>query len=87
MPATSPKWATCADMAPANANDSAPRKAGKLPRRSARRNPNRPAPATAQVMIRLSVHAAVPGSTANSQVSGYAAPAFQLASSGAPLHP
>ena len=44
-----------------------------------------PSPATAQVMIKLTVHAAVAGSTANRNVSGYAAPAFQPASNGAPL--
>ena len=33
----------------------------------------------------LTVHAAVPGRMANSQVSGYAAAAFQPASNGAPL--
>ena len=43
-----------------------------------------PSPATAQVTIMLSVHAAVPGRTANRNVSGYAAAAFQEASSGAP---
>ena len=43
-----------------------------------------PSPATAQVTIMLSVHAAVPGRTANRNVSGYAAAAFQVASNGAP---
>ncbi len=85
MPATSPKWLTCADMAPAKANESAPRTLGRLPRRSARRKKNMPSPATAQVTIRLSVHAAVAGTMANRNVSGYAAPAFQPASNGAPL--
>jgi len=70
MPATRPKWATWADMAPAKANDSAPRTLGKVARRRARRKKNVPSPATAQVMIRLSVHAAVPGRTANRNVSG-----------------
>jgi hypothetical protein len=84
-PATSPKWDTWADIAPANANDSAPNAPAKLPRRSARRKANMPSPATAQVMIMLSAHAPAPGKTANSNVSGYAAPAFQLASNGAPL--
>src|SRR5262249_14397383 len=44
-----------------------------------------PTPATTQVMIMLSAHAAAPGKIANSNVSGYAAPAFQPASKGAPL--
>ncbi len=85
MPATSPKWPTWADMAPAKANESAPRTLGRLLRRSARRKKNMPSPATAQVTIRLSVHAAVAGTIANRDVSGYAAPAFQPASNGAPL--
>ena len=42
-------------------------------------------PATAQVVIMLSVHAAVSGKMANSQVSGYAAAEFQSVSNGAPL--
>ena len=85
IPATSPKCVTCADMAPAKAKENAPRKPARLVSRSARRKPNIPSPATTQVTIRFAVHAAVPGRIANSQVSGYAAPAFQPASSGAPL--
>ena len=85
MPATSPKWATWADMAPANANDSAPRTAGPRPRRQARKKTNIPIPAVAQVRIMFSVQAATGGMTANKNVNGYAAPAFQPASSGAPL--
>jgi hypothetical protein len=84
-PATRPKWVTCADIPPAKANENAPRKLGRLASRRARRKQNIPNPATAQVMIMLSVHAAVPGKMANSQVSGYAAAAFQPASNGAPL--
>ncbi len=85
MPATSPKWATWADMAPANANDSAPRTAGPQPRRQARKKTNIPVPAIAQVAIMFRVQAATGGVTANKNVNGYAAPAFQPASSGAPL--
>ena len=85
MPATSPKWATWADMAPANANDSAPRTDGPQPRRQARRNANIPVPAMAQVRIMFRVQAATGGATANKNVNGYAAPAFQPPSSGAPL--
>ena len=85
IPATSPKCVTCAGMAPAKTNENAPRKLARLPSRSARRKANIPSPATIQVTIRLTVHAAVPGRMANSQVSGYAAPAFQPASSGEPL--
>src|SRR6266487_1014788 len=85
MPTTSPKWATWADMAPAKANESAPRALGRLARRRARRKANMPTAAAAQVTIMLSVHAAVPGTMANRSVSGYAAPAFQSASNGAPL--
>jgi len=85
IPATSPKWDTWADMAPAKANESAPRVAGPVARRRARRKKNMPTPAIAQVMIMLSVHAAVAGRTANRAVSGYAAPAFQPPSKGAPL--
>ncbi len=85
MPATSPKWATWADMAPAKANESAPSTAGTRPRRQARRKANIPVPATAQVRIMFRVHAATAGATANRNVNGYAAPAFQPASSGAPL--
>ena len=70
MPATRPKWVTCADMAPAKANENAPRKLARLASRSARRKQNMPSPATAQVAIMLTVHAAVPGKMANSQVSG-----------------
>src|SRR5258705_861507 len=85
MPATSPKWATCADMAPANANESAPIRPAAQPRRQARKNTNIPTPAIAQVRIMFRVHAATGGTTANRNVNGYAAPAFQPASSGAPL--
>src|SRR5271156_3747488 len=84
-PATRPKWVTCADMPPAKANENAPRKLARLASRRARRKQNIPSPATAQVAIMLTVHAAVPGKMANSQVSGYAAAAFQPASNGAPL--
>src|SRR5271169_3232275 len=84
-PATRPKWVTCADMPPAKANENAPRKLARLDSLRARRKQNIPSPATAQVTIMLSVHAAVPGKMANSQVSGYAAAAFQPASNGAPL--
>ena len=85
MPATRPKWVTCADIPPAKANENAPRRLARLASRSARRKQNIPSPATAQVAIMLTVHAAVPGTMANSQVSGYAAAAFQPASNGAPL--
>src|SRR6266849_10334059 len=85
MPATSPKWVTWADMAPANANESAPSRLGRLARRRARRKKNMPSPAAAQVRIMLSVHAAVPGKMANRNVSGYAAPAFQSPIKGAPV--
>src|SRR5215831_6643461 len=84
MPATSPRWATWAGIAPAKANETAPSRLGRLPRRSARRKKNMPSPATAQVTIMLSVQAAVPGRTANRNVRGYAAAAFQPASNGAP---
>jgi hypothetical protein len=57
-------------MAPANENVIAPRKLATLLSRTACRKQNIPSPATAQVMIRLSVHAAVPGRMANSQVRG-----------------
>jgi hypothetical protein len=57
-------------MAPANENVSAPRKLARLPSLTARRDQNIPIPATAQVMTRLSVHAAVPGRMTNSQVRG-----------------
>ena len=69
-PATRPKWVTCADMAPAKANENAPRKLARLASRRARRKQNIPSPAAAQVAIMLSVHAAMPGSMTNSQVSG-----------------
>ena len=85
IPATRPKWVTCADMPPAKANENAPRKLARLASRRARRKQNIPSPATAQVAIMLIVHAPAPGKTANSQVSGYAAAAFQPASNGAPL--
>src|SRR5271157_2811233 len=75
MPATSPKWVTCADMAPAKVNENAPRKLARLASRRARRKQNIPSPATAQVAIMLTVHAAAPGKTANSQVSGGRVPA------------
>ena len=84
-PATRPRWVTCADMPPAKANENAPRKLARLASRRARRKQNIASPATAQVAIMLSVHAAVPGKMANSQVSGYAAPEFQPVSNGAPL--
>ena len=42
-------------MAPANANESAPKNPGRLPSRRARRKKNMPSPATAQVTIMLSV--------------------------------
>jgi hypothetical protein len=70
IPATRPKWLTCADVAPAKANDSAPRKPASRPSRSARRNQNIPSPAVSQVKISPAVHAAVPGRIAKSHVSG-----------------
>ncbi len=69
-PATRPKCPTWAVMAPAKANDAAPSALGRLDSRSARRNQNIPAAATAQVTIRFSVQAALPGRNANSSVSG-----------------
>ena len=70
MPATSPKWATCADMAPANANESAPSRPGRLARRQARKNANIPSPAVAQVRTMFRVQAATGGRTANRNVNG-----------------
>ena len=69
-PATRPKWVTCADMPPTKANENAPRKLARLASRRARRKQNIPSSATAQVAIMPTVHAAVPGRMANSQVSG-----------------
>ncbi len=57
-------------MAPAKANENAPSALGKLASRSARRKQNMPTDATAQVTIRFSVQAAVPGKKANRNVSG-----------------
>ena len=70
MPATSPKCATWADIAPAKANDSAPSRLGTQARRRARRKANIPSPAIAQVRIMFRVHAATGGTTANKNVSG-----------------
>ncbi len=70
MPATRPKWATWAAMAPANANETAPRKPATGERRDARRKAKVPRPATHHVTSRLAVHAAVPDSTANRSVKG-----------------
>ena len=72
-------------MEPAKLNDKAPRKLGTTARREARRNTKHPIPATHQVATRLNVHAALAGRITKRRVKGYAAPAFQPPSSGAPL--
>ncbi len=85
IPLTRPKCVRCAAIAPAKANVSPPRNDPSVPSRSpARRNPYIPADATAYVTTSPAVHAVMPGRTAKSHVSGYAAAAFQPASRGAP---
>ena len=70
MPATKPKCGTWAAMAPVKANVSPPRKLATGARRDARRKAKVPNPATHHVTIKLTVHAALAGNTANSHVNG-----------------